>query len=70
MDEFNSNCPREPAWSLDCELAVVKDAGADADAHDYEQIDHCLLLAKVSGTRGLSGTRGCCCLEDIWQAKC
>lgn len=59
MDEFNSNCPRQPAWSLDCELAVVKDAGADADAHDNEEIDHCLLLVKVSAERGS------CCLEDF-----
>jgi len=56
VDQFNSNCPRKPSWSLDCELAVVKDAGADADAQDDEEIDHCLfgnvfrrLLVKLDG---------------------
>jgi len=46
VDEFNSNCARHAGRSLDRELAVVKHTGADANAHDNEEIDHCLLACE------------------------
>jgi len=63
VHEFNSNCPSEPAWSLDCELAVIKDARADADAHDNEEIDYCLLACESEWYAWLL-------LGGFWQAKC